>query len=79
MQMIKPIVNFSKVANDYSTFVLGFNGVLYDGISIFPDAIKCLKNIASLGKKIVIVSNSHLRVAEIVEILQKINYRNGGG
>ena len=73
MQMIKPIVNFSKIANDYNTFVLGFNGVLYDGANIFPDAIKCLKNIASLGKKIVIVSNSHLRVAEIVEILQKNN------
>ena len=71
MQMIKPIVNFSKIASDYNTFVLGFNGVLYDGANIFPDAIRCLNNIASLGKKIVVVSNSHLRVAEVVEILHK--------
>lgn len=70
MNMIKPIVNFSKIASDYNTFVVGFNGVLYDGEKVFNDAIKCLKNISSMGKKIVIVSNSHLRVAEVVKILQ---------
>ena len=73
MKMIKPIVNLSKIANDYDTFVFGFNGVLYDGENILPDAVKCLKNLASLNKKIVIISNSHLRIAEIVDILKK-NY-----
>ena len=34
MKMIKPIVNLSKIANDYDTFVFGFNGVLYDGQNI---------------------------------------------
>lgn len=71
MKMIKPIVNLSKIANDYDTFVFGFNGVLYDGEKIFPDAVKCLNNLSSLGKKIAIISNSHLRIAEIVEILKK--------
>ena len=73
MMMIKPIVpivNISKTAHDYDTFVLGFNGVLYDGEKIFPEALKCLQNLASLGKKIIIVSNTHLRLAEIVDILQ---------
>ena len=73
MKMIKPIVNLSKIASDYDTFVFGFNGVLYDGEKIFPEAVKCLKSLSSLEKKIVIVSNSHLRIAEIVDILQK-NY-----
>ena len=71
MKMIKPIVNLSKIASDYDTFVFGFNGVLYDGEKIFPDAVKCLNNLSSLGKKIVIITNSHLRIAEIVEILRK--------
>ena len=73
MKMIKPIVNLSKIANDYDTFVFGFNGVLYDGENILPDAIDCLKNLASFDKKIVIVSNSHLRIAEIVRILTDNN------
>ena len=71
MKMIKPIVNLSKIATDYDTFVFGFNGVLYDGERIFPDALKCLNNLSALGKKIVIITNSHLRIAEIVEILKK--------
>lgn len=73
MKMIKPIVNLSKTASDYDTFVFGFNGVLYDGEKILPDVAKCLKNLSSMGKKIVIISNSHLRIAEVVEIL-KNNY-----
>ena len=73
MKMIKPIVNLSKIASDYDTFVFGFNGVLYDGEKILPDAIKCLKNLSSIGKQIVIISNTHLRIAEVVDIL-KNNY-----
>ncbi len=70
MKMIKPIVNISKIADDYDTFVFGFNGVLSDGARIMSDVANCLKNLASLNKKIVIVSNSHLRVAEVVSFLQ---------
>ncbi len=71
MKMIKPIVNLSKIANDYDTFVFGFNGVLYDGEKIFPEALKTLNNLSALGKKIVIISNSHLRITEIADILKK--------
>lgn len=73
MKMIKPIVNFSKVADDYDTFVFGFNGVLYDGMSIIPEAAACLRNISSLQKKIVIVSNTCMRVAEVVNIIKENN------
>lgn len=71
MKMIKPIVNLSKIADEYDTFVLGFNGVIYDGNTVLPEAATCLKRLSALGKKIVIVSNSHLRVAEIAGILAK--------
>ena len=71
MKMIKPIVNISKIADEYDTFVFGFNGVLYDGQCVLPEAANCLKNLKSLGKKIVVVSNSHLRIAEIADIFEK--------
>ncbi len=71
MKMIKPIVNLSKVVAEYDTFVFSFNGVLTDGDRIFPEAITCLNNLASLGKKIVILSNSCKRVAEIAEDLHQ--------
>ena len=71
MKMIKPIVNLSKIADNYDTFVFGFNGVLYDGADVLPDAALCLKRLAALGKKIVIVSNTSLRVAEIAALLAK--------
>ena len=71
MKMIKPIVNLSKIADDYDTFVFGFNGVLYDGNDILPEAAACLKRLSTLGKKIVVVSNSGLRIAELVDIFAR--------
>ena len=65
MKMIKPIVNLSKTADNYDTFVLGFNGVLYEGGSILPGAADALHNLASRGKKIVLLTNMAWRVATI--------------
>lgn len=73
MKMIKPIVNISKVAGDYDTFIFGFNGVLSDGEHILPEAASCLRNLAAMRKKLVIVTNSYLRVAEVVALLRKEN------
>ena len=69
MKMIKPIVNFSKIAADFDCFVFGFNGVLSYGDTITPSAVECLQKLAALNKKVIIISNSHLRVAEIAEIM----------
>jgi HAD superfamily hydrolase (TIGR01459 family) len=71
MKMIKPIVNLSKIVDEYDTFVFGFNGVLYNGDIIFPEAASCLRNLAAVGKKIIIVSNTSLRIADVVEIFLK--------
>ncbi len=66
--MIKPIVNLSKVAEDFNTFIFGFNGVLYDGKSVLPEVSACLRNLNAIGKKIVIISNTALRIEEVVEM-----------
>ncbi len=70
MKMIKPIVNISKVADNYDTFVLGFNGVLTDGAGIYPDAANALISLYKNGKKIILLSNSPLRIAALVSWLQ---------
>lgn len=73
MKMIKPIVNFAKISDDYDTFIFGFNGVLSQGSGITTSAAQCLKNLASLGKKIIIISNSNLRISEIANQLIQSN------
>ena len=74
MKMIKPIVNLSKIAEDYDTFVFGLNGVLSNGTSLFSEAINCLRNLAAMGKKVVIISNTYLRVAEVVDIFRQAQF-----
>ncbi len=69
MKMIKPIVNFAKIADSFDTFIFGYNGVISYGNGIIPSAAECLKNLAAMRKKIVIISNSNLRTLEIVEQL----------
>ena len=70
MKMIKPVVNLSKIADNYDTFILGFNGVLHEGGSILPSAAEVLHNLFSLHKKVVLLSNSAQRVATIANWLQ---------
>lgn len=69
MKMIKPIVNLSKIADSFDTFVFGYNGVIHNGYTVIPAAAECLERLASLHKKIIIISNSGLRVAEIAKQL----------
>lgn len=73
MKMIKPLVNISKVADSYDTFVFGYNGVISSGEDIKPEAAECLKQLAAMNKKIIIISNSSLRVSEIIQQLVKAN------
>ncbi len=69
MKMIKPVVNLSRVADNYDTFILGFNGVLYEGGNILPAAADALRNLFLQGKKVVLLTNSSWRVATVAEWL----------
>lgn len=71
MKMIKPIVNIAKIADDYDTFILGFDGVLSEGGGILPDAASCLNNLFESRKKVILLSNTPLRVIQLAEELQK--------
>lgn len=71
MKMIKPIVNIAKIADDYDTIILGFDGVLSEGCGILPDAAACLNNLFESRKKIILISNTPFRVIQLAEELQK--------
>lgn len=69
MKIIKPIVGISKIIDNYEAVIVGLNGVLYNGAEVNEAALDALRKSAELGKKVVVVTNSPLRVAEIVDLL----------
>lgn len=71
MKMIKPIVNIAKIADDYDTFILGFDGVLSEGNGILPDAATCLNNLFERHKQVILLSNTSQRVIQLAETLQQ--------
>lgn len=71
MKMIKPIVNISKVIDNYDTVIVGFSGVLTEGNGIKSEALSALINIKKAGKQIILLSNSSLRVAALAKILHQ--------
>lgn len=71
MKMIKPIVNISKIVENYDTILLGFNGVLTEGSGVRPEAVEALINIRKYGKKIILISNSSARVVSIARFLHE--------
>lgn len=67
--MITPLVGISKIINQYSTIVVGFNGVISDGKNISFDAVKALGQAKLAGKNVILLSNSGLRISQIAKIL----------
>lgn len=68
MKIIKPIVGISKIIDNYDAVITGFNGVLYNGCEINAEALKALRQCTEKGKKCVVLSNSPLRVHEVVSL-----------
>ncbi len=71
MKMIKPIVNLSKITDAYDAVLCGFNGVLHDGVSFIPEAVKALAGLYKNNKKIVILSNTACRVEELADKMHR--------
>ncbi len=69
MKMIKPIVNIAKIADDYDTFILGLDGVLTMGAGLLPEALNCVDRLFASGKKVILLSNTPLRVAQVAALL----------
>lgn len=73
MKMIKPIVNISKVIENYDVVLTGYFGVMTNENGIKPEAVSALQNIKKAGKKIILLTNSSLRVEALLRQLHKNN------
>lgn len=69
MKLIKPIVGISKIIDNYDAVICGFSGVLSKGSNLQSEALYALLKSSEAGKHVVVVSNSALRVARLVEIM----------
>lgn len=69
MKMIRPIVNISKVIDNYDAVIVGFGGVLSDASGIKQEAVSALINIKKQGKKIILCSNTGQRVSLLCDFL----------
>ena len=70
MKMIKPIVNISKILDRYQLVVCGLEGVISEGGNILPEAKDALIKMKKFGMRLVLLSNSPLRVQSIVELMR---------
>ena len=68
--MIKPIVNISKVLDRYQLVVCGLEGVISEGGNILPEAKDALIKMKKFGMRLVLLTNSPLRVQSIVDLLR---------
>ncbi len=69
MKMIKPIVNISRIMDSFDVVLCGFNGVLYDGNSFKTEAINALIRLKKNGKKIVLLSNTAMRLEQLINLM----------
>ena len=74
MKQIVPIVGISKIINGYDVVISGFDGVISKGDDISSEALKAFENMHHQGIEIILLSNSPLRVKDIVEHLSTVNF-----
>ncbi|MDD4556671.1 MAG: TIGR01459 family HAD-type hydrolase [Alphaproteobacteria bacterium] len=70
MKMIRPLVNISKIIDNYDTIVVGLRGVISDNFEIKEETITALINMRKVGKRIILVTNSSQRVLDLVNKLE---------
>lgn len=70
MKMIKPIVNISKILGNYHLVVTGLEGVISEGGNILPEAKEALIKMKKSGQRLILLTNSPLRVHSIVQLLR---------
>ncbi|MBE6450518.1 MAG: hypothetical protein E7016_00970 [Alphaproteobacteria bacterium] len=71
MKFIKPIVGISKIIDTFDNVICGFNGVLSKGNNINVEALHALNKCIEAQKNVVVLSNSYLRIKDMVEIVSQ--------
>ena len=52
------IESFSEIAHKYDGFILDQYGVMHNGSESLPGSVACIEKLASMGKKLIILSNT---------------------
>ena len=69
----KIIEGLSQVHNNYDAFFIDLWGVLHNGVKLYPEAIKVLKNLNKLNKRFVLISNAPRPSKNVKNFLLKLN------
>ncbi len=73
--MTQDFRGLSDIANLYDGFIVDLWGVVHDGVTPYPGALRCLGNLA--GCKTVLLSNAPRRAASAQEMLRRLGVEDG--
>ena len=68
----KLIKGLSQVHNKYDAFFIDLWGVVHNGVKLYPEAIKVLKNLNKLNKRFVLISNAPRPSKNVKDFLLKL-------
>ncbi len=74
MNTYSSIGGLSEIAGDYDLFLIDQFGVLHDGQTPYPGAIRVLEELKSVGKTVVLLSNSGRRSAANVTRMEALGF-----
>lgn len=69
-----PVAGLAEIAGDYDLFLIDQWGVLHDGETPLPGAIRALEALRGMGKPVVLLSNSSRRIAVGIANLDRIGF-----
>lgn len=75
MNWFKNITNLENNIDKYDAFIVDLWGVVHNGKEPYEGVIDAMKNIKSLGKKIILLSNAPKRANSILKHLEKIGIK----
>lgn len=68
------VEGLKEIAGNYDAFLLDQFGVLHDGATAIPDAIKCFDELAASDKKLIVLSNTSRRRGFAIQKFPKLGF-----
>lgn len=68
------IKSFSEIASQFDGFILDQFGVMHNGSSCLPGSVECVKQLAAMGKKLIILSNTSSPSDTALKKLPKLGF-----
>ena len=70
---MKELKGLKEIYNNYDTFIIDLWGVMHNGITLNPKAIKVIENLKKNSKKFVFLSNAPRPSENVINFLLKMN------